>query len=143
MAALAFRQQELQDVVAAALAEPGNSSEKLSRIARGTTSVVLAHPEMAMLRVQAIAVAAQDEEIRANVQATMTRLRKGHEALISAAIAEGTLDESVEPFVMAVAISGFALFHYVAVTIEDPIAENPVEHDVVARLLQMLAPKNA
>jgi AcrR family transcriptional regulator len=136
--ALAFRQAEIQAGVEAALAGPGSIREKLGRIGAATERLVLAHPEMAMLRIQAIALASHDAEVRDRIIETIDRLFSGHKALLAAGAAEGSLREDIDTHAVAASITGMALFFYVATTIDHPLAKLEDGEPMVARLLNQL-----
>lgn len=141
--ALAFRQADIQAAIQSALATPGTMADKLAAMSAATESIVLAHPELAMLRIQAIAVAAQDEEVRAGVLATIDQLFNGHKAMVAEAQREGSVAADVDPHVAAASITGLALFFYVATTVGHPLADlEPDREPMVARLVKMLAPRN-
>lgn len=138
--ALSFRQGEIQQGITEILGGPEPLQEKLKQIGIATEATVKAHPEMAMLRIQAISVAAQDDELRSGVARTIDQLFEGHQALVRAAVAEGSLREDVDPRVVAAAVTGMALFLYVATTIDHPLAKTEDAQSMMGRLLKMLEP---
>jgi TetR/AcrR family transcriptional repressor of nem operon len=120
--ALALRQKEIEAGVRDALSAPGSARDKIRAIARSTASLALAHPHMAKLRMQAVAAAAQDEEVRRGVRNSLDRMLAGHEALVDQAKAEGSFDPSVDTHAAAASIAGQAFLLYVAITADHPLA---------------------
>lgn len=118
--ALALRQADLEACVRDALTEPGTPLEKLERIARRSTDLIFDHPEMAMLRIQATALGAQDDEVGRGVRETMTQMLEGHRALLEAAAREELLDARVDPELAAHVIAGLAYLLYAMLAVDHP-----------------------
>jgi len=137
--ALALRQEDLEARVQGALAAPGSPLEKLERIARAATDLIFDHPEMAMLRVQATALGAQDDEVGRGVRETISRMLAGHQGLLEAAAAEGLLGANVAPATAASVIAGLAYLLYVTLTVGHPLASREEAHRAVDGWLALFA----
>ena len=137
--ALALRQSDLEARVRDALTTPGSALEKLERIARASTDLIFDHPEMAMLRVQATAVGAQDDEVGRGVRETISRMLEGHRALLENAAREGRLDGRVDPETAAAVIAGLAYLLYATLAVDHPIATREAAHRSIDGWLALFA----
>lgn len=120
--AISLRQYEIESVVREALGRPGSALDKLRSIGQSTIELALARPHMAMLRIQAVALAAQDDEIGRSVRYGLDRLIAGHETLVNQARAEGSLAAGVDARAVAVSLAGQAFLLYVTITAHHPLA---------------------
>jgi AcrR family transcriptional regulator len=139
--ALTLRQGEVEAAVREALSEPANARERISRIAAAIQSLAAAHPEMAMLRVQAIAVAGTDEEIREAVRETLTQLFAGHEALLLQGVDDGSVDPRTDCHAIAGSIASLAFMLYAAITVEHPRAAPAEAGRSIEGLLEAISPR--
>lgn len=137
--ALALRQGDLDTCVHDALAAPGSALEKLERIARSSTDLIFDHPEMAMLRIQATALGAQDDEVGRGVRETITHMLDGHRALLENAAREHLLDARVDPSVAASVIAGLAYLLYATLVVNHPIATREQAHRSIDGWLALFA----
>lgn len=140
--ALALRQKEIEAGVRDALSGPGSARDKILAIARSTADLALSQPHMAMLRMQAVAIAAQDEEVRRGVRNSLDRMFSGHEALVDQAKAEGSIDPGVDTHAAAVSIAGQAFLLYVSITADHPLANAEDAHAAIERFLGLLEPRS-
>ena len=137
--AVALRQSELEGRIIEAVAGGGTALDKLRRLSRSTTAYALEHPDMARLRIQAVAVAAQDEEIRDGVNATLDALIGGHERLLTAAVEEGSIEAPPDIHSAACSIAGMAFLLYVALSTEHEMAQAGVVERTMEGFLRVLA----
>ncbi len=134
--ALALRQAEIGQALAAALRTPGTARSRIERISEATLGLVRRYPDMAKLRLQAIVVAAHDPIVRDAVRGTMDQLLSSHRALIDAAKADGSLPASVDSEVLAATISAYATQVYVAMVLDHPVKE--IAERALPSLLRMI-----
>lgn len=141
--ALTLRQAEIESVVLDAVRGPGSARDRISRVAAATRALAHAHPEMAMLRIQAVALAGVDEEVRAGIRDTLSQLFDAHEALLTQAKADGSVDASIDAKGLSGAIAGLAFMLYAAITVDHPRAAPEATDRSIESLLDALAPRPA
>jgi len=140
-AAVALRQQELEARARTAVASAESGRARIRAVARATIRLALERPHMAMLRIQAVAVAADDEEIGQAVRGALDRLFVLNETLVRQGIADGSIGRHIDAPAVARAISGQAFLLYVLITTSHPIATVDDADDAIEGLLASLAPE--
>jgi AcrR family transcriptional regulator len=121
MGALALRQQEIADRYRDSLAGPGRAIDKIRALVETTLELALEHPEMARLRLQAIALA-DEPAVRSAVAGTITDLLAAHTALFEKAREEGDLEGGLHASTAASVLAGMALLLYVNLALDLPDA---------------------
>jgi len=139
--AVALRQQELEQSARTALESADSGRDRILAVARATIRLALERPHMAMLRVQAMAVAAEDEEIGERVRAALDRLFALHESLLRQGIADGSIGGHVDARAVARAISGQAFLLYVTIATGHPLATAEAAEQAIEGLLESLTPE--
>jgi len=138
VATLALRQSEIVEAIAGAMSAPCSTRERIERIGEATVELARRYPNMSRLRVQAVVVAGQDEEIRRVVSDTIDTLARGHRALFDAAKADGSLPPHVDSEILAATFSSLATQLYTAIVLDHPM--QAVADRLLPGLLRMVDP---
>ena len=140
MGALALRQEDIGSRYVDVLSADVPASEKLRRLVEATIDMAAEHPEMARLRLQAIALA-DEPEVKAMVSETLTNLVEAHRALFAQALEEGHLTTGLHPENAASTLAGLALYLYVCLALDLPDGEGTRAHDGARNVLDALLGK--
>lgn len=138
LGALTLRQKAVFKAYQAALQADGTPMEKVRRAGEAVVELVRKYPDMARMRIHAVALAATDDEMRPVVLQTLRAMMALHSNLLRAAVSAGEISPAIDPDHAAGLISGQAFMMYLALSLghEDAQPDRALEaNDHITQIL--------
>lgn len=138
LGALAFRQREMTEAFAQALASVSSPVERIRTVGHVAIELARQYPDMARLRMQASALAATDDEMRATVRTTLDAMLGMHAGLLRQGIEAGELSPAIDPERTAAVMTGQAFMMYFGLSLDHPGAQADEAHVRNDRFIDLL-----